>query len=162
MSSSDWKACEREFPNRSSQHRGCQVIRQNCTPAKQRPFPKLTLPCSCRRTVFLEVAYFTLITLFAHIVLTLRVYAITGKDKRIASGLYALSIVQLGVGVYLCAYSSLHPRTCSYYVWRALCCSTTFRGSSNTSDSHGCISDVSFPDPEVRVTRLHFPLSRIR
>jgi len=63
----------------------------------------------CRKTVFLEVTYFTLITLFAHIVLTLRVYAITGGNKWIAGGLYALSVVQLGVGVYLCVYSSLHP-----------------------------------------------------
>jgi len=62
--------------------------------------------------VFLEVTYFTLITLFAHIVLTLRVYAITGGNKWIAGGLYGLSILQLGVGVYLCVYSFLHPRTC--------------------------------------------------
>lgn len=63
----------------------------------------------CRKTVFLEVTYFTLITLFAHIVLTLRVYAITGGNKWIAGGLYGLSIIQFGVGAYLCVYSSLHP-----------------------------------------------------
>ncbi|KAF9781567.1 hypothetical protein BJ322DRAFT_1076974 [Thelephora terrestris] len=63
----------------------------------------------CQRTAFLEVVYFTLITLFAHIVLTLRVYAITGKNKQIAGGLYGITILQLGVGVYLCVYSFLHP-----------------------------------------------------
>lgn len=59
--------------------------------------------------MLLEIIYFTLITLFAHIVLTLRVYAITGKNTWIAGGLYALSILQLGVGVYLCVYTYLNP-----------------------------------------------------
>jgi len=63
----------------------------------------------CQRTAFLEVVYFTLITLFAHIVLTLRVYAVTGKNKWIAGSLYGLTIVQLGVGAYLCVYSFLDP-----------------------------------------------------
>lgn len=62
----------------------------------------------CSRTASLEVIYFTFITLLAHIVLTLRVYAVTGKNKWIAGGLYGLTILQLGVGLYLCVYSSLH------------------------------------------------------
>jgi len=64
----------------------------------------------CNRTVFLEVGYFALITLFAHTVLSLRVYAITGKNRWISGGLYGLTILQFGVGVYLCVYSSLHPQ----------------------------------------------------
>ncbi|KAF9644137.1 hypothetical protein BDM02DRAFT_3131949 [Thelephora ganbajun] len=62
-------------------------------------------------TVFLEVIYFTSITLLAHIVLTLRVYAITGKNKWIAGALYGLSIIQFGVGLYLCVYTSLNHRS---------------------------------------------------
>lgn len=65
---------------------------------------------SCERTVFLEVVYFTSVTLVAHTVLSLRVYAVTGKNRWIAGGLYALTILQFGVGVYLCVYSFLHPR----------------------------------------------------
>ena len=60
--------------------------------------------------MFLEVGYFALITLLAHTVLTLRVYAVTGKNIRIAGSLYGLTVVQLGLGVYLCVYSFLHPR----------------------------------------------------
>ena len=111
--------------------------------------------------MFLEVTYFTLITLFAHIVLTLRVYAITGGNKWIAGGLYGLSIVQLGVGVYLCVYSSLHPRACFLCVYGGVM-STRFRGSPPTSNSAGSVPDVPFSDSEVRVTPLHFILSCIR
>jgi len=63
----------------------------------------------CKRTVFLEVVYFTLVTLAAHTVLSLRVYAVTGRNRWIAGGLYALTTLQFVVGVYLCVYSFLHP-----------------------------------------------------
>lgn len=63
----------------------------------------------CQKTAFLEVVYFIFITFFAHTVLTLRVYATTGKNKRIAGTLSGLTVLQFGVGVYLSIYSSLHP-----------------------------------------------------
>ena len=111
--------------------------------------------------MFLEIAYFVFITLFAHIVLTLRVYAITGKNKRIATGLYGLTIVQFGVGVYLCVYSTLHHRA-RFPSLRVKGVLIRLRGSPTTSDSPGRIPDLSFPDSAVRVTCLYFIFSRIR
>lgn len=69
---------------------------------------KMYTTALCQRTAFVEVLYFVLITFFAHTVLTLRVYAITGKNKRIAGTLYGLTVLQFVVGVYLTVYSSLH------------------------------------------------------
>lgn len=64
----------------------------------------------CQRTAFLEILYFIFITFIAHVVLTLRIHAITKKNKWIALGLYGVTILQFGVGLYLCVYSSLDPQ----------------------------------------------------
>ena len=97
----------------------------------------------------IEVIYFTLITLLAHIVLTLRVYAITGKNKWVAGGLYGLSSAQFGIGAYLCMYSFSHPRACFLSLRMKGVVLTRFRVSRTTSSPLGYIPDVFFPGSRV-------------
>jgi len=63
----------------------------------------------CVRTAPLQTVYFSLVTLFAQIVMTQRTYAITRKNKWIAGILYTISAGQLGLECYIVIYGLLNP-----------------------------------------------------
>ena len=79
----------------------------------------------CDKTAWLRVFYYTLATPFAQLAITLRlvnfghlaitayhtsrVYAVTGKNRWIASCLYFMSFVQAAVGIGNSIYYGLRP-----------------------------------------------------
>ena len=84
------------------------------------------LDSRCHKTAWLGVFYYVFATLFAQLVITLRsvtpsgyhtptayhtlrVYAVTGKNRWIASCLYFMSFVQAAFGTACSIYYSLHP-----------------------------------------------------
>ncbi|KAF9644216.1 hypothetical protein BDM02DRAFT_1059840 [Thelephora ganbajun] len=60
--------------------------------------------CRCEKTGFFPVFAFVWSTLLAQVVLTLRIYAITGKNRTITACLGVITISQFVLGLYLIAY----------------------------------------------------------
>ena len=83
----------------------------------------------CNKTAWLGVLYYAFATLFAQLVITLRlvtpshyaltayyilrVYAVTGKNRWIASCLYFMGFAQAAFGIANSVHYALHPGTIS-------------------------------------------------
>ena len=80
----------------------------------------------CDKTAWFAVFYYTFAMLFAQLAITLRlvapsgyltpttyhtlrVYAVTGKNRWIASCLYFMSLAQAALGIGYSIYHALHP-----------------------------------------------------
>jgi len=55
----------------------------------------------CNKTSFISILTLVLSTLIAQVVLTLRIYAVTGKSRLIAAGFSIITASQLAAGIYL-------------------------------------------------------------
>ncbi|KAF9643927.1 hypothetical protein BDM02DRAFT_3191081 [Thelephora ganbajun] len=90
------------------------------------------LCCSswCDKTAWFSTFYFTFATLFAQVAITLRIYAVTGNSRWIASCLYFMTLVQFAFGIYLAIWFALRPalqvpdlpfdeyKVCFFHRWR--------------------------------------------
>lgn len=56
---------------------------------------------ACDRTAFVGIAYYSFATLFAQIILTLRVYVVTGRNTILTAILVAVMVGQLAFGCYV-------------------------------------------------------------
>ncbi|KAF9783421.1 hypothetical protein BJ322DRAFT_151163 [Thelephora terrestris] len=85
----------------------------------------------CDKTAWFAMCYFTFATLFAEVVITLRIWVITWKSRRIAFCLSFMTLAQFTFGMYLTVFSALRPavelpelpfkvfQVCFFQVWPA-------------------------------------------
>ncbi|KAF9643489.1 hypothetical protein BDM02DRAFT_3264071 [Thelephora ganbajun] len=91
--------------------------------------PEYTRPV-CDKTAWLSMFYFSTVTLFAQAAITLRIYAVTGNSRWIASYLSFVTLAQFAFGLYLTVWFALRPafqipdlpfdefKACLFHRWR--------------------------------------------
>ncbi|KAF9789668.1 hypothetical protein BJ322DRAFT_550952 [Thelephora terrestris] len=63
----------------------------------------------CNNTAWIEIAIFVFLTLLAQIFLTMRIYALTMKNKMIVAFFSGVTIPQLALGIYLTYLGATNP-----------------------------------------------------
>ncbi|KAF9645077.1 hypothetical protein BDM02DRAFT_3190024 [Thelephora ganbajun] len=76
----------------------------------------LPTPFSCNHTAWIEIAIFVFLTLVAQIFLTVRIYALTLKNKVIAAFFCGVTIPQLALGIYLVTLGATNPDLAAFTV----------------------------------------------